>query len=72
MTFQTEKIFFFFSGFLFVTTKVAYITAMIFLQIILHSAVYIYDFHIFIMPSSSFHGFKTAQIYSAATRHCLQ
>ena len=67
-----KSFFFFFSGFLFVTTKVAYITAMIFLQIILHSAVYIYDFHIFIMPSSSFHGFKTAQIYSAATRHCLQ
>ena len=57
---------FFFSGFLFVTTKVAYITAMIFLQIILHSAVYIYDFHKFIMSSSSFHGFKTAQIYSTA------
>ena len=57
---------FFFAGFLFVTTKVVYITAMIFLQIILHSAVYIYDFHKFIMSSSSFHGFKTVQIYSTA------
>ena len=33
--------------FLFATAKVAYITAMIFLKIILHSAVHIYDFHIF-------------------------
>ena len=32
--------------FLFATAKVAYITAMIFLQIILYSAVHIYDFHI--------------------------
>ena len=30
------------------TAKVAYITAMIFLHIVLHSAVHIYDFHIFI------------------------
>ena len=36
------------------------ITAMIFLHIILHSAVYIYDFHIFI-TSSSFQGFITNQ-----------
>ena len=36
-------------------------TAMIFPQIILHSAVYIYDFHIFIISSSSFHGFITNQ-----------
>ena len=35
--------------FLFATAKVAYITAMIFLQIILYSAVHIYDFHIFII-----------------------
>ena len=38
----------FFSGFLFATAKVAYITAMIILHLILHSAVHIYDFHIFI------------------------
>ena len=37
------------------------ITAMIFLQIILHSTVYIYDFHIVIISSSSFHGFITNQ-----------
>ena len=38
---------FFFSVFLFATAKVAYITAMIILHLILHSAVQIYDFHIF-------------------------
>ena len=36
----------FFSGFLFATAKVAYITAMIILHLILHSAVHIHDFHI--------------------------
>ena len=35
-----------FSGFLCATAKVAYITAMIILHLILHSAVHIYDFHI--------------------------
>ena len=35
------------SGFLFTTGKVAYITAMIILHLILHCAVHIYDFHIF-------------------------
>ena len=51
----------FFSGFLFATAKVAYITAIIVLRIILHSAVHIYDFHKFITSSSSFHGFITNQ-----------
>ena len=37
---------FFFSGFLFAAAKVAYITAMIFIDIILHSAVHMYYFHI--------------------------
>ena len=37
-----------FSGFLFETLKVASITAMIFFHIILHPAVLIYDFHIFL------------------------
>ena len=37
-----------FSGFLCATAKVAYITAMIILHLILHSAVHIYDFHTFI------------------------
>ena len=32
-----------------------------YLNTILHSAVHIYDFHIFIISSSSFHGFKTNQ-----------
>ena len=41
--------------------KTAYITAMIFIHIILHSAVHIYVFHIFITSSSSFHGFITNQ-----------
>ena len=41
----------FFSGFLFAAAKVAYITAMIILHLILHSAVYIYDFYIFITSS---------------------
>ena len=39
----------------------ASITAMIFFHIILHPAVLIYDFHIFITSSSSFHGFITNQ-----------
>ena len=34
---------------------------MIFFQIILHPAVLIYDFHIFITSLSSFHGFNTNQ-----------
>ena len=33
--------------------------AMIFFHIILHPAVLMYDFHIFITSSSSFHGFIT-------------
>ena len=37
-----------FSGFLFTTATVASITAMIFFHIILHPAVLVYDFHIFI------------------------
>ena len=37
----------FFSGFLFATVKVTYITAMIILHLILLSAVHICDFHIF-------------------------
>ena len=49
-----QLIFFFFSGFLFATAKVACRTAMIILHLILHPAVHIYDFHIFII-SSSFH-----------------
>ena len=36
-----------FSGFLFATSKVAYITVMSILHLILHSAVHIYDVHIF-------------------------
>ena len=51
-----------FSSFLLVTAKIAYITAMIFLHIILHSAVHIYDFlyiHNFIIwiSVSCFDGF---------------
>ena len=41
--------------------KVAYTTAMIYFHIILHPAVHIYDFHIFITLSSSFRGFITNQ-----------
>ena len=37
----------FFQAFFFPTAKVAYITAVIFLHVILHSAVHIYDFHNF-------------------------
>ena len=36
----------------FATAEVAYITAMIFIHIILHSTVHIYDFHIFITLSA--------------------
>ena len=39
----------------------ASITAMIFFHMILHPAVLIYDFHIFITSPSSFHGFITKQ-----------
>ena len=39
----------FFSGFLLATAKVVYVTEMIFIHIILHSAVHIYDFHILIV-----------------------
>ena len=53
--------FFFLSAFLFATAKVTYITTMIILNLILHSAVHIYDFHIFIIVSSSFHRFITNQ-----------
>ena len=42
----------FFSGFLFATAKIAYITAMIFIHMILHSAVHIYVIHIFITLSN--------------------
>ena len=44
--------------------KVAYITEMIILHLILHSAVHIYDFHtcIFITSSSSFHGYIMNQL----------
>ena len=41
--------------------KVASITAMIYFHIILHPAVHIYNFHIFVTSSSSFHGFITNQ-----------
>ena len=41
-------IYIYFLGFLFATAKVASATAMIFFHIILHPAVLIYDFHIFI------------------------
>ena len=41
--------------------KVVSITVMIFFYTILHPAVLIYDFHIFITSLSSFHGFKTIQ-----------
>ena len=51
----------FFSGFLFATAKIASITGMIFFHIILHPAVLINDFDVFITPSSSFHGFITNQ-----------
>ena len=52
----------FFSSFLLATAKIAYITAMIFLHIIFHSAVHIYDFsyvHNFIIwiSVSCFDGF---------------
>ena len=45
--------------FLFATTKVASITALIFFHTILHPEVLIYDFHIFLTSSSSFYRFIT-------------
>ena len=42
-----------FSGFLFATGKGASITAMIFFHVILHPAVLIYDFNIFITSTNS-------------------
>ena len=53
-----------FSGFLFATAKVAYITAMIVLHLILPSAVYIYDFHIFITSSKNVAKWKWYQLQS--------
>ena len=53
---------FFFFRFLFATAKVASITAMILFHIIIHPAVFIYDFHIFITSSLSFHVFITNQL----------
>ena len=50
-----------FPGFLFATTKVVSITGLTFFHIILHPTVLIYDFHIFLTSSSSFHGFITNQ-----------
>ena len=50
-----------FSGFLFATAKVPLVTAMIFFHIILHPEVLIYDFHVSITSSSSFHGLNTNQ-----------
>ena len=50
----------FFQGFFFATAKVVSITLMIFFfHTILHPAVLIHDFHIFITSSSSFLGFIT-------------
>ena len=45
----------------FATAKVASITAMIYFHIILHAALHIYEFHIFITSSSSFHWYITNQ-----------
>ena len=50
----------FFSVYLFATAKVVYITAIIFLHIIVHSAVHTYDFQIFIIFKILKSGTKTA------------
>ena len=57
-----------FSGFPFATAKVAYITAMIILHLILPSAVYIYDFHIFITSSKNVAKWKWYQLQSLTSR----
>ena len=46
-----------FSSFLSATAKVVFITVLIIFHLILHPTVLIYDFHIFMTSSSSFHGF---------------
>ena len=51
----------FFQAFFFATAEVASITATMFFNVILPAAVRIYEFHIFITSSSSFHGFNTNQ-----------
>ena len=43
------------------TAKIASISAMVFFRIVLHPAVLINDFHVFITPSSYFRGFNTNQ-----------
>ena len=69
MKFESRTSLNFFSGFLFATAKVAYITAMIILHLILHSAVQIYDFHIFktslcfLLYNSSFRDNATYIVY---------
>ena len=44
--------------------------AMIFFHIILHPAVLMYDFHIFITSSSSFHWFITNQFNDLLPERC--
>ena len=50
-----------YSGLYGIRTNVAYITAMVFLHIVLSPAVHKYDFHMLITLSSSFYGFITNQ-----------
>ena len=53
---------FFFFRFLLATANVASITSMILFHIIIHPAVFIYDFHLFITSSLSCHVFVTNQL----------
>ena len=57
---KEDQIFFF--RFLLATANVASITAMILFHIIIHPAVFIYDFHLFITSSLSCHVFVTNQL----------
>ena len=57
---KEDQIFFF--RFLLATANVASITAMILFHIIIHPAVLIYDFHVFITSLLSFHVFITHQL----------
>ena len=52
----------FFSGFLFLSAQVASIAAMIIFPLILHPAVHVYDYHIFITSHSLIVDIKEIQV----------
>ena len=68
---RTRTSLIFFSGFLFATAKVSYITAMIILHLILHAAVHIYVFNIFI-TSDKFDSGHNVMTQAKFRRICME